>query len=291
MAGSNRIKDFPSATPPLGALDYFAVDSAQDGARKVPATQLSRVLFKWNGTDATQFDTPVLVRSAGSTPVPSVSVVASAADPNKNVLKLIATGQIDNTRVGIVLLPVKTTELALGSGRRYVVRMKIAQRNTGSGADYRGVGIAYLVGKSGADYYAHCAFCVDDSQVGSSSATACRLARMDGTAVAVGSATPTGPNMTALGFIVETEVVGKDGSPPEYKIFQRAYSSAVLGHLIKDQAVGASGWNISAAPAGWNGLALDRVGIGMVIGGNGAAIVDAYYEIEEFVVFKHPMDE
>lgn len=295
MAGANRIKDFPSASLPLKATDFFAVDSGQDGCRKVAASTMSRVLFKFDpALGTTQFDTPIIEDTgSAAAAVPSVSVVPGTNDPNPSVLKLIATGQIDNGFKAAIFLPVKAAELVLGAGRRYRARIVVGYRDTTSGKVHRSLGVGFLGGLTGSDWFVHHVGPHDTETAAAASANSqTRHYRVDGNVAApnnvrVSASTPAGVKPVVGGYELEVDFAGKDGSPPEWRFALRGIGDESAVGLRRGQG----DWAMAAHPAGWNALALGRVGISLIVDATAAHIVNPYYEIEEFTVFKHPMDE
>ena len=280
-----RIKDLPAGT--LVAADVLAVDNATDGTRRVGAlAALGRVLFKWNEVDLTQFDAATIVATAGSDLTPAVTVVVSAISPGRKAISFKATGTLASGRDALMLMRIAAAQFTAPASRRYVVRMRIGAHKTASGTQRTVIGPAFLSGTSGGNPYAHLVGPLDDNATNAAWAW-----RYDGTVRAVGGTTPGYFTIgDGDGALILIEVVGKEGSPPVWRILGVGYGSGggtQTGSITRDEA----DFGLAAPPAAWNALVLDRAGIAMGVNANGAGVTDPYYEITEFTIVKHPMDE
>lgn len=254
----------------------IVIVSHPEGAAGGIVTVAGNVLWAWNETDTSQFDTSL---AGGGTA--DLSVVTTGVKPS---LKLKITGNVPSGSRSYMSASIKTSEVTLPS--RYLLRALILNAGDagGTGNTRRAHGFEFAsTGGTGANKYSHCT----GRFIGQANLLGWRweagTVPADNTEIAFN-----GNNLAAFGWLemeVMTKVNGAAGPNWMFHHFG-SYGSNADGVVQRE-----SDWGLGAAGAGWNGLALPSAGLALASRGVAAGgTTDAFVEFAQFEVLKHPMD-
>ncbi len=264
-------------------VELCAAMGLSDGSTPGSVAGTADVLFKWNETDLTQFDAASVVASAGADLTAAVTVVDSALSPNKKAISFKCTGTLANGRNAMLLMRIAAASFTAPASRRYIIRMRIADHKVASGTQRCVIGPVFLSGTSGGKPYANLVGFFDDA-----AASQLWHWRRDGDVLQTGANFPAFAVLGLSGGWIDIEVIGKEGSPPAWRILTTGLGTATTTLAARNLDDGSFG--IANMPAAWNALVLDRAGIAMGVNANGVGVTDPYYEICEFCILRHPMD-
>jgi len=264
--------------------------SAQDAATKAYVdahAASSPIIWKWNETDATQFTIGVDQQSSCV-----LSRVAGREGPRLRITfpTKISGNQLTTIFINDLSLPVVNTDV-----RRYIFEFRlVGVADFSHYTEWYSFGPAHTMNRlAGASHYALCSM----AQVG----TATRGAKVEAGSVSLSNGTPSWLSIGGLMsdnderkfiFPFRDEMVQRTpaATKPQFKVLHycnyAGYNQAqIFGGFSSDIGFVA---DMGALASGWTSQTLDTVGFA-ILGGTGTTS-NYYFEVDQIVVRKHPMD-